>query len=107
MHRMGLRFRVAVRPVKDVRRSADVVFTRAKVAVFLDGCFWHGCDEHFVLPRTNRPYWQDKIENNRHRDAETNALLAAAGWTVIRVWEHEDLDQAARAIADLVRAPVS
>ncbi len=84
----GLRYRVAVRPVRAVRRSADLVFTRARVAVFLDGCFWHGCPEHFHLPATNPDYWGPKIAANASRDAETDRLLAAEGWLVLRYWEH-------------------
>ncbi len=84
----GLRYRVAIRPVRAVRRSADLVFTRARVAVFLDGCFWHGCPEHFHLPATNTDYWGPKIAANAARDLETDRLLAAEGWLVLRFWEH-------------------
>ncbi len=90
VHALGLRYRVAARPVRGVRRSADLVFRGRRVAVFVDGCFWHGCPDHFVMPRTNVDYWTTKIGRNRERDAETDALLVAEGWTVIRVWEHED-----------------
>jgi DNA mismatch endonuclease, patch repair protein len=89
VHALGLRYRVAARPVAGLRRSADLVFRRPRVAVFVDGCFWHGCPDHFVLPRTNVDYWTAKIDRNRARDAETDALLADAGWIVVRVWEHE------------------
>jgi DNA mismatch endonuclease (patch repair protein) len=95
VHAMGLRYRVAIRPVRELRRSADLVFRRARVAVFVDGCFWHGCPDHFVLPRTNVDYWTAKIDRNRTRDAETDALLADAGWIVVRVWEHEAPTQGA------------
>ncbi len=95
VHALGLRYRVAARPIRGVRRSADLVFRRRRVAVFVDGCFWHGCPDHFVLPRTNVDYWTAKIDGNRARDAETDALLAGAGWTVIRVWEHEAPSQGA------------
>lgn len=88
VHRLGLRYRVSRRPVPGVRRSADLVFSRARVAVFLDGCFWHGCPEHFVWPKTNADYWQAKITGNRARDRETDRILADAGWMPLRIWEH-------------------
>ncbi len=103
VHARGLRYRVAVRPVRTVRRSADLVFTRARVAVFLDGCFWHGCPEHFHMPATNPDYWGPKIAANAARDAETDALLAAEGWTVLRFWEHAIAVEAATRIEGVVR----
>lgn len=90
IHRLGLRFRVCTRPIKEVRRTADVVFTRRKIAVFLDGCFWHGCPYHFVPPKTNPEYWATKIDGNVRRDRDTDSKLEAAGWTVLRFWEHQD-----------------
>lgn len=102
VHALGLRYRVSIRPLPSIRRTADLVFTRAKVAVFLDGCFWHGCPEHHTASRTNAAYWMDKVERNLARDAETNRLLTSAGWSVIRVWEHEDPDTAAKRVAQLV-----
>jgi DNA mismatch endonuclease (patch repair protein) len=90
VHAIGLRYRVDTKALPDLNRRADLVFTRAKVAVFVDGCFWHGCPDHFVPPRTNVEYWEAKIGRNRERDVETDGLLADAGWTVIRVWEHEN-----------------
>jgi DNA mismatch endonuclease (patch repair protein) len=103
VHALGLRYRVGVRPVRAIRRTADLVFTRAKVAVFVDGCFWHGCAEHYRPARRNSEFWATKIEGNRTRDAETDTLLAAAGWRVMRVWEHEQPTEAALRIATLVR----
>ena len=83
-----------------MRYSADVVFTRAKIAVFVDGCYWHGCPEHFVAPKTNVGYWGPKIAKNQRRDAEFDRLLKDTGWTVVREWEHvEPAD-----IADRVEA---
>lgn len=102
IHARGLRYRVAVRPVPRIRRTADLVFTRVKVAVFLDGCFWHGCPEHHTMPATNNGYWLDKVTRNRARDIETNRLLADAGWTVLRFWEHEDPEPCASRVADVV-----
>nr|WP_207933221.1 very short patch repair endonuclease [Actinomadura sp. GC306] len=102
-HRLGLRYRVDTTPVKGLRRRADLVFTRAKVAVFSDGCYWHGCPEHYRPARQNSQFWNDKISNNRVRDQDTDVRLADAGWLVIRVWEHEDPGEAAVRIAQAVR----
>ena len=104
LHSRGFRYRVHVRPLPNVRREADIVFRRAKVAVFVDGCFWHGCPEHATWPSTNADWWRAKIERNRERDAETNRLLAGAGWHAIRIWEHEDLDEAVELVATTVTA---
>ncbi|MFC5913258.1 very short patch repair endonuclease [Streptomyces pulveraceus] len=104
VHREGLRYRVSARPLPDLRRTADLVFTKARVAVFVDGCFWHGCPEHHRPATTrNREFWRDKIEVNRSRDKETNRRLSEAGWTVIRVWEHEDPVDAAQRVVAVVR----
>ena len=89
LHAAGMRFRVSGRPVPTVRRTADIVFTRAHVAVFVDGCFWHGCPEHYQAPVRNAEFWIEKRRRNRERDAETDAVLRAAGWTVLRFWEHD------------------
>jgi DNA mismatch endonuclease, patch repair protein len=102
LHRRGLRFRVHTRPVKGLRREADILFTRARVAVFVDGCFWHGCPEHASWPKANEAWWREKLEGNRRRDAETDARLGAAGWRVVRAWEHED----PAVVADRVEAAV-
>jgi DNA mismatch endonuclease (patch repair protein) len=98
LFKLGLRFYVHRRPVPELRRAADIVFPRSKVAVLVDGCFWHGCPEHGNTPRANAWYWPDKIARNKSRDADTNARLEARGWTVIRVWEHEDPELAATRI---------
>ncbi|WP_343951473.1 very short patch repair endonuclease [Nonomuraea longicatena] len=103
VYALGLRYRVSRRPVKSIRRTADLVFMGAKVAVFLDGCFWHGCPTHHTAAATNADYWQRKLQTNRARDAETNRLLEAEGWQVIRIWEHEDTDEAATRVAAAVR----
>jgi len=95
LHRRGRRFRVGTRPVAEVRRTGDIVFPRARVAVLVDGCFWHGCPAHYVAPKTRAGWWEEKIARNRERDRETTALWEAAGWTVLRVWEHEDPAMAA------------
>jgi DNA mismatch endonuclease, patch repair protein len=102
VHALGLRYRVSARPLPGVRRTADLVFTRARVAVFLDGCFWHGCPEHHTVAATNAGYWRDKVTRNRARDAETDRLLAEAGWLAVRVWEHEEPLEAAARVAQVV-----
>ena len=102
VHAMGMRYRVCVRPVTEVRRTADLVFRRSRVAVFIDGCFWHGCPAHHAPPKTNSGYWAQKIEGNRARDAHTTELLKAAGWTVLRFWSHEEPMEVAAHIAKAV-----
>jgi DNA mismatch endonuclease (patch repair protein) len=104
LHRMGLRFRVHRRPVAGVRREADVVFPAARVAVFVDGCFWHRCPEHATFPRNNGAWWEAKLGANVARDADTDRRLLEAGWAVVRVWEHEDAPAAAARVAAVVRA---
>jgi DNA mismatch endonuclease (patch repair protein) len=91
LHRRGLRYRVQVRVPTNKRRAIDIAFTRAKLAVYVDGCFWHGCPQHYVLPKSNSDWWQWKIARNIARDRDTDRMLQNAGWTVIRVWEHEDI----------------
>lgn len=104
LHALGLRYRVDYQPLPDLRRRADIVFTRAKVAVFVDGCFWHGCPDHGRREHTiNGWYWPDKIARNRAKDAETDSRLQVAGWTVVRVWEHEPVISAAAQVAAQVR----
>jgi DNA mismatch endonuclease, patch repair protein len=100
LNRRGLRYRVDLSVLP--RRKADIVFTRSKLAVFVDGCFWHGCPMHGTWPQSNAAWWRTKIERNRERDAETSALLVDAGWGVVRVWEHEDPVRAASRVAAAV-----
>lgn len=102
VHALGLRYRVGARPLKEARRTADLVFTRAKVAVFLDGCFWHGCPEHHTVAVTNAKFWAEKVEGNRARDRDTDQRLAEAGWRSVRVWEHEDPAEAALRVRAVV-----
>ncbi|MCE0485435.1 very short patch repair endonuclease [Ornithinimicrobium sp. EGI L100131] len=104
LHRRGLRYRVNMRPIKAVRRTADVVFPRCKIAVFVDGCFWHGCPDHYRAPSTNEGYWAAKLSRNVARDAQVNGLLRDHGWTVVRVWEHEPLEQAVARVVLAVRS---
>ncbi|MGH3313951.1 MAG: very short patch repair endonuclease [Streptomyces sp.] len=94
LHRAGLRYRISAKPVPTLRRTADVLFTKSRVAVFVDGCFWHGCPVHGSLPVRNRDYWVSKIEGTKRRDAETDLLLAEHGWRVVRVWEHTPVEEA-------------
>ena len=102
LHRKGLRYRIDVRPIYHLNRRADIVFRATKVAVFVDGCFWHGCPEHGTWPKANAEFWEEKIKRNRERDSETNKILEGLGWTVQRVWEHEDMEIAAENIYNLV-----
>jgi DNA mismatch endonuclease (patch repair protein) len=88
LHAAGYRYRV-VYPVPGLpRRSIDIAFTRARVAVFVDGCFWHGCAQHRQVPSSNKAWWAEKLDKNRARDEATTARLREAGWTVLRFWEH-------------------
>jgi len=102
--RRGLRYRVDLAPLPGSRRRADLVFTRAKVAVFVDGCFWHGCPIHATTPKSNTDWWEKKLAANVRRDRDTDARLADAGWAVVRVWEHEEPEAAAERIAAAVMA---
>lgn len=95
LHSRGLRYRVNLRVPSNLRRSIDIAFTGPKLAVFMDGCFWHGCPIHRAHPKTNADFWMAKIERNILRDQGTNQLLEEEGWTVIRVWEHDDIMKAA------------
>jgi DNA mismatch endonuclease, patch repair protein len=108
VHRRGLRYRVDRPPLAGMRRRADLVFPRARVAVFVDGCFWHGCPEHGTIPKNNRAWWKEKLAGNQNRDRDTDARLLEAGWTVVRAWEHEDPEYAAgridRAVRHVVRS---
>lgn len=101
--RRGLRYRVDVAPIRG-RRRADVVFTRAKVAVYVDGCFWHRCPLHVTTPKTNQEWWTAKLDANVARDRATDENLSAAGWTVVRVWEHEEPTAAASRVEAAARA---
>lgn len=99
LHARGLRFRIHAK----LPGRPDLVFTRAKIAVFVDGCFWHGCSEHGVLPKNNREWWRAKIDGNVLRDRAKDEALAGLGWDVIHVWEHESLRAAADRVEDLWR----
>ncbi|MDT0347647.1 very short patch repair endonuclease [Streptomyces litchfieldiae] len=102
VHAQGLRYRVAARPLPGLRRTADMVFRPTKLAVFIDGCYWHGCPQHYVPPKTNPGYWSDKVARNVARDRDTDRQLEEAGWTVLRFWEHESSNACALKIAATV-----
>jgi DNA mismatch endonuclease (patch repair protein) len=104
LHRRGLRFRKDHRiDAHGLRVRADVVFPRARVAVFVDGCFWHCCPDHTTQPKTHQAYWSAKLRGNIKRDRSVDAALESAAWTVIRVWEHERSEEAASRIEAIVR----
>lgn len=103
LHAAGYRFRV-VHPVPgNRRRSIDIAFTRPRLAVFVDGCFWHGCPEHGTQPRANSSWWATKLAVNKARDTDTDRLLREAGWTVVRIWEHESVEKALATVATALR----
>lgn len=90
LHAAGYRYRVAFPVPGQRRRTIDIAFTGARVAIFIDGCFWHGCPAHGTSPRSNSEWWRMKLAANRARDRTTEELLATIGWTYLRFWEHED-----------------
>ncbi|WP_228823966.1 very short patch repair endonuclease [Nocardia blacklockiae] len=102
LHRLGYRYRKDLRlDLGSIKVRPDIVFTARKVAVFVDGCFWHVCPEHGREPTTNEWYWTPKLRRNVERDRAADAALAASGWQVVRLWEHEDLDSS---VATVTRA---
>lgn len=102
LHRLGFRYRIDY-PLPGTRRRADIVFIRARIAVFVDGCFWHGCPTHGTWPKTNSAWWREKIEANRSRDRDTDRKLRDSGWKVLRFWEHVDPVAAADRVASTLR----
>jgi len=102
LYRMGLRYRIDYQLLRQPRRVADVAFPGRRIAIFVDGCFWHGCPEHVTWPKRNAEFWRQKIEANRRRDEDTNERLASLGWTVLRFWEHESPIEAAATVAHVV-----
>jgi DNA mismatch endonuclease (patch repair protein) len=104
LHASGLRYRVNV-PVPGMpRRSIDIVFPKSRIAIFLDGCFWHGCPQHATHPKANAEWWRAKLDKNMARDVETTEHLAAEGWTVLRFWEHESVADVAGRITEVVES---
>lgn len=103
MHSRGLRYRLDVAIVPGTRRRVDIAFPNAKVAIFVDGCFWHRCPSHGTSPNSNADWWAAKLDGNVARDRDTDVRLGSAGWTVFRVWEHEDMVAASERVAATVR----
>src|ERR1700722_2901106 len=103
LHRRGLRFRLHRRLIpENRRRTVDIVLSSSRIAIFLDGCFWHGCPRHGTQSKSNAEWWREKIRENRARDRDTTRRLRALGWTVLRIWEHQPIDDA----ADLIQQAV-
>lgn len=102
--RTGLRYRLDRPPLPGMRNRADIVFGPARVAVYVDGCFWHRCPEHATIPKNNREWWLRKLEANVRRDRDVDLKLARAGWLVVRIWEHEDPEEAAAKVICQVEA---
>lgn len=103
LHELGLRYRVNLPLPFNQRRRADITFTRAGLFVFIDGCFWHGCPQHFVVPKTRRDFWLSKIRANQARDRDTDSHLERMGFISLRIWEHEDPRSAADRIETVYR----
>jgi len=102
LYRIGLRYRIDYEVLKKPRRVADIAFPGRKIAIFVDGCFWHGCPEHASWPKRNAEFWRQKIETNQLRDTDTNERLRSLGWTVLRFWSHESPTDAAAVVANMV-----
>ena len=98
LFKKGLRYRIT----NKLPGKPDIIFPQLKIAVFVDGCFWHGCPEHGSWPRANGEWWREKIIANRSRDDRTNGELIRNGWLPLRIWEHEDCSMAAKKIYDIV-----
>ena len=100
LHAQGLRYRVDYPLPFNRRRRADIAFPRRKIAVFIDGCFWHGCPEHYAPPKSNTDFWLNKVRQNAERDADTGTQLNAEGWKVLRFWSHQAAEEVAQRIAE-------
>ena len=107
LHLRGLRFRLHRQLLANSRRTVDIVFPRARTAIFLDGCFWHGCPKHRSWPKNNAEWWRRKIEANIARDRDTDRRLRRQGWKVVRIWEHEAIEAAVDRIELLVRPAIN
>lgn len=105
LYRRGLRYRVDA-TVPGTRSRPDILFTRARVAVFVDGCFWHGCPQHATWPKTNSKWWKEKLEQNVARDRRHDIELQELGWAVLRIWEHEAVEVAATRVERAVKEGV-
>ena len=104
LHADGYRFRVDYRPEASLRCRGDIVFTRAKVVVFVDGCFWHGCPDHGTTPTNNAAWWREKLAANIARDLKNTKALVTLGWTVVRIWEHEQVNVAVLRVKEAITA---
>lgn len=104
LHRRGLRFRVGLKVPGNARRTIDIAFTRQHLAIFVDGCFWHGCPDHANAPKNNAAWWHAKLAANIARDRDTTGLLTRDGWRVLRVWEHEDPAAVVDRVVELLRS---
>ncbi len=102
LHRRGIRFRLHYPVPSRPRRTIDIALPVRRLAIFVDGCFWHGCPVHGTWPKRNSQFWRQKIETNRQRDRSTDILLTNSGWLVVRVWEHDDLEKAVERILRLI-----
>ena len=102
VHKAGLRYAIDVRPESDINRRADLVFRAAKVAVFVNGCFWHGCPKHYSPPKSNKRYWSEKVRRNRERDVATRVLLKRRGWRVLVFWEHQPAKPCSERVVSIV-----
>jgi DNA mismatch endonuclease (patch repair protein) len=106
VHAIGFRYRIGAQiALGDLRIRPDIVLRRARLAVFVDGCFWHGCPTHGTKPRSNSDYWAKKIGRNRDRDRRNDRALRAAEWTVVRIWEHDDPSDAIARIVTALTTP--
>lgn len=102
LHARGFRFRLHRR---DLPGTPDIVFPRQRIAVFVDGCFWHGCPTHGVIPKNNRQWWLAKLTKNVERDARKDAELVALGWTPLHLWEHETIESMMAVIERTIQGP--
>ena len=107
LHSQGLRYRVDFRAITNSRTRPDIVFTRQRLAVFIDGCFWHGCPVHATFPKENADYWLPKLARNIERDREADQVLVGEGWKVLRFWEHEEPETVAAKITSAVAALIA
>ncbi|WP_411700880.1 very short patch repair endonuclease [Conyzicola sp.] len=98
LHAQGYRFRVDLRPEPTLRTRSDIVFTKRRVAIYIDGCFWHGCPTHGTTPKSNVDYWAPKLARNIERDRESTRALQERGWVVLRFWEHQPVGEVVAAI---------
>lgn len=107
LHTEGIRYRVDFRPLSDERFRVDIGWKSRRIAVFIDGCFWHACPEHVTIPKRNAEWWETKLMANSARDRRTDEVLRSRGWTVLRFWEHEPPGDVAAAIRTHLKRPAA